>query len=65
MYNGPSVSLCFYSQIGSVRLKKNRESRSASTAALAARGAQASEQFRNAFCSDKWNGDSSLLGLEN
>lgn len=28
MYNGPSVSLCFYSQIGSAKLKKNRGSQS-------------------------------------
>lgn len=26
MYNGPSVSLCFYSQIGSAKLKKTRVS---------------------------------------
>lgn len=34
MYNGPSVSLCFYSQIGSVRLKENRERWSTRAAAL-------------------------------
>lgn len=34
MYNGPSVSLCFYSQIGSVGLKEKRERWSTRAAAL-------------------------------
>lgn len=34
MYNGSSVSLCFYSQIGSAGLKENRERWSTSTTAL-------------------------------